>query len=88
MVCWKIGIHGDRKDYYHVADGVWTSTLAAGLQKLTAMQRLAQTGLKLNAGPKSQTRFAEMNDTIQFLTDGYLKLLAEYQNHRKDKNPY
>ncbi len=75
----KIGVRGDRKVYYKMADHAWIKMLESGVQKLEMMRSLAITGLEVSTNQTAHQRFAELDDLMSFLVEAYAQLLQDYR---------
>lgn len=77
----RVSLPGQRRDYFHIAAGVWRSTLRSGLAQLTAFRELAERGLKLieDQSPEQQRRLEEMRDLYAFFEREYPVMLARWE---------
>lgn len=78
----RIGMRGDRRVYYRVAENMWSEIMEGGRRKLQMFKTLAEEGEQISPDPAVRQRFAEMRDTMSFLIMGYDELLKKYRQQK------
>ncbi|MGG6294633.1 GbsR/MarR family transcriptional regulator [Leptolyngbya sp. AN02str] len=65
----KVGLPGDRRDYFQIKTNAWTHMTEQRLAQIVAFRKLAERGLDLlkEAPPVQQKRLQEMRDMHAFL---------------------
>jgi DNA-binding transcriptional regulator GbsR (MarR family) len=80
-------IRGDRRIYYRLHPGAWTSIIEIQIQAATKLRQLAEQGLELlgHEPAEHQGRLEEMHDLFSFYESELPTLLDHwYRKHRQD----
>jgi DNA-binding transcriptional regulator GbsR (MarR family) len=80
----KLGLPGERRDYFRLRQDLWEQMLALQLAELTQMRDLAERGLALldGASPAEQERLREMYELHAFFEREMPVLLERYKKER------
>ncbi len=81
----RISVPGERRDYYHMVEGVWKNTMRARNQKIAEFRKLADRGLELLADQpvKQQERLQEMRDLYAFFEREFPLILERWADEQK-----
>ncbi len=83
----RIGLPGQRRDYFRIKSGAWHQLLKDSLDQTTAFRQLMEHGLVLLENKPLLTRqwLEEMRDMYAFLEQELPALLERWEQERKEK---
>lgn len=76
----KVGIPGERKDFFRLRPGVWETLFAARMGEITYLRKLAESGLESMAQDQAadRQRLNEMRLLYQYMEQETPRLIAEF----------
>jgi DNA-binding transcriptional regulator GbsR (MarR family) len=85
----RVGLPGERRDYFRLRQDLWEQMLALQLAEMTQMRELAERGLALlasgGAPAPEQERLREMYEMHAFFERELPELLARYKNEKVER---
>lgn len=84
----RLSLPGERRDYYCVAENVWTTLMRQRMSQLVAFRKLAEQGLQMLADQPAERRkrLREMRDLYAFFEEEIPDLLDRWEAKRKRKH--
>jgi DNA-binding transcriptional regulator GbsR (MarR family) len=81
-------MRGDRRTYYRIRPGAWTSIIETQKQTVTKLRQLAEQGLVLlNAEPaEQQARLEEMHDLLAFYESELPTVLDHWRHKHREEH--
>lgn len=81
----RIGVPGQRRAYYRVRPGAWSTDLRRKVDQITGARRLAEEGLALlaDATPERRRRLEEMRELYAFFEREFPGLIERWLASRK-----
>ena len=81
----RIGIPGERRDYFHMKPNIWGSMLRQRVETITHFEDLARRGLELIEGENSRTRdrLQGFLDYCEFIEEEFPDLFQRWEERRK-----
>jgi DNA-binding transcriptional regulator GbsR (MarR family) len=81
----RVSLPGVRKDYYRIADEIWTRNLERARQHYDAFSELTARGLELSAhyDEGARARLREMHDLARIEADHFAELLEQWHTYRR-----
>lgn len=80
----RVGVPGDRRDFYRVRDDAWVRLLMRNALVAAEMRALAERGLAVTKGAvEAQERLEEMRDVFAFIEREYPALLERWRLERR-----
>lgn len=81
----RIGLPGERRDYFRIKPDAWTQLMRSSMGQITVFRQLAERGLVLlDQEPADRTaRLAGMRDLYAFFEREFPALLARWEQERK-----
>lgn len=83
----RIGIPGERRDYFRVKPGIWSQLLQDKMEQVTYLHQLAERGLELMEGgaPELKQRIQDMHDLYSYVEQELPLLLERWElEHQKE----
>jgi DNA-binding transcriptional regulator GbsR (MarR family) len=83
----RIGIPGERRDYFRVKTGIWSQLLQDKMEQVTYLHQLAERGLELMEGgaPELKQRIQDMHDLYSYVEQELPLLLERWEReHHKE----
>ncbi len=83
----RIGIPGERRDYFRVKPGIWSQLLQDKMEQVTYLHQLAERGLELMEGgaPELKQRIQDMHDLYSYVEQELPLLLERWEReHQKE----
>jgi DNA-binding transcriptional regulator GbsR (MarR family) len=83
----RVSLPGIRKDFYRIADEIWTRNLERAQQHYEVFNELTARGLRLSSSfdEGAQTRLREMHDLAQIEAAHFEQLLAHWHDYRRQR---
>lgn len=80
----RLSLPGERRDYYCVVEGVWSTLMHQRLSQLAALRELAEQGLEMLADQPAErrNRLREMRDFNAFFEEELPDLLDRWEAQR------
>ncbi len=81
----RIGLPGERQDYFRIRPGAWETLLTARLRGMERMHLIAEQGLRLPAStdPDVRDRLERMHAVYEFLSEQVPPLLERFMRERR-----
>ena len=81
----RVSVAGVRKDYYRIADEIWTRNLESGQRFYDAFNELTERGVAISAhyDEGAQARLREMNALARIEAAQFEQLLEAWRSHRR-----
>lgn len=81
----RVGVPGDRRDYFRLRPDAWTNMNRTKLDQLTLFRSLAERGLEVlgDAPPQQRARLEDMRDTFAWFERELPLLYARLEQERK-----
>jgi len=81
----RVGLPGQRRDYFRIKFGAWTQLVRQTVYELSALRQLAERGLELMKGQDSELkqRLQEARDLFSYLEREYPLLIERWEKGRK-----
>jgi DNA-binding transcriptional regulator GbsR (MarR family) len=81
----KIGLPGQRRDYFRIKPGAWSQIMRTSMGQITLFRQLAERGLDLLPDQQSdrRLRLEEMRDLYAFFEREFPVLLEHWEQERK-----
>ena len=81
----RVGLPGDRRDFYRLRPGAWTQLMTDRLAVIAAIHQLAERGFALLKGhdPALSERLEEMHDLYSFIESELPALLERWEEERR-----
>ena len=85
----RIGIPGDRRDYFRMKPDVWAQLLQARMSQVTDLHQLAEQGLELleKETPELRQRIQDMHDLYSYVETELPILIERWEKARSSKQP-
>lgn len=83
----RIGVPGERRDYFSIRSGEWSKMLLAGREGITALRSLVEDAMELLPSPRHASResLEEARDLFAFLEEELPALVARWEKRRGNK---
>ena len=84
----RVGVPGDRRDFYRLRPGAWPQLIKSELAVMTGLHQMVERGLAMAAGRdfEYQQRLREAHDLYAFLERELPALLERWEQERKAAN--
>ena len=81
----RVGLPGQRRDYFRIKSGAWTQLVRQTVYELSALRQLAERGLELMKGQDSELkqRLQEARDLFSYLEREYPLLIERWEKGHK-----
>jgi len=81
----RVGLPGQRRDYFRIKFGAWTQLVRQTVYELSALRQLAERGLELMKGQDSELkqRLQEARDLFSYLEREYPLLIERWEKGHK-----
>jgi len=81
----RVGLPGQRRDYFRIKPGAWTQLVRQTTYELSALRQLAERGLELMEGQDSELkqRLKEARDLFSYLEREYPLLIEHWEKEHK-----
>jgi len=81
----RVGLPGQRRDYFRIKSGAWTQLVRHAVYELSALRKLAERGLELMEGQDSELkqRLEEARDLFSYMEREYPLLIERWEEEHK-----
>jgi DNA-binding transcriptional regulator GbsR (MarR family) len=81
----RVGLPGQRRDYFRIKSGAWTQLVRQTVYELSALRQLTERGLELMKGQDSELkqRLQEARDLFSYLEREYPLLIERWEKGYK-----
>jgi DNA-binding transcriptional regulator GbsR (MarR family) len=84
----RVGLPGERRDYFRMAPGAWPQLLRVQMQAMTGLHQVVERGLALLADeqPASRQRLEDAHELYAFLERELPRLFQQWERERAANN--
>jgi DNA-binding transcriptional regulator GbsR (MarR family) len=82
----RVGLAGQRRDYFQIKSGAWTQLVQHAVYELSALRKMVERGLELLEGQDSEIkqRLQEARDLFSYMEQEYPLLIERWEKeHRR-----
>jgi DNA-binding transcriptional regulator GbsR (MarR family) len=81
----RVGLAGQRRDYFQIKSGAWTQLVRHAVYELSALRKMTERGLELMEGQDSEIkqRLQEARDLFSYVEREYPLLIERWEEEHK-----